>query len=154
MPVLAGVEAVVAVPKARAPWKKAPGAETGCLETLREFAARTKNFFSVKPPKAPDDVPVESSKAFAAWMKSKKFVVHSPKEQSGVMVEPLRPVAGDPVPVPLAQIHMNEHVNSTPGSLVTLVAKADSGIDLLKVLRGAYAAVKAFKPVLEWLKDY
>jgi len=47
-PVLAGIEAHVAVQKR--PWTAVPGAETGRPETAKEFAARMRDCFVLKPP--------------------------------------------------------------------------------------------------------
>ena len=131
MPILAGIEARVAVVKR--PRKVVPPAETGRAETAKEFAARMKNHFVLRGP-------VE-----------RKEGGNSTITKTGTTTQTSNLTnTGSSNSEPVENSHNNE-VMTMPYdvSLLKIVSEATEGLDLEKELQGKYTTDPVFKKIVE-----
>jgi hypothetical protein len=143
LPVLAGVEAIVATrrgSRVRQPSQKAVMAASNAATAV------------TAAPNPPTTVrTAESSKDFAARMKS-RFVLRGP-------VPPAEPTEGGSTSTVLTTVpstENTEHTVATPpeGTLINMVSQSLQGLDLLAEIRGKYELDSTFKPILEKPKEF
>ena len=149
VPVLAGIEARIAVQKRL--WKALPGAETGWPETVREFAARMKSHFVLKPPAkrkegksgktqtTPTVSAVNAGKLkikIPTCTKNSATLLRSDKDlQPSIKIDAMAKLStSDPVAYP---------------SLLNVISESQDGVDFLKELKGRYIDDPLFKVIVD-----
>ena len=116
--------------------RELPGAETGRAETSEEFAARMKDWFTLKGPK---EVP--------------------PKEKLVIWIKRSKTTQPTDTLIPVDQ-NVDISNDNTPDQVVedvspTLdIAEALDGIDIIKDLKGNYSRDATFKSIVEKPADY
>jgi len=144
MPILAGIEARVAVQ--RRPCKVAPPAETGRPETAKEFTARMKDHFVLRGP-------VERKEGGnSTTAKSSTTTKSSTTAKSGTITETSSPTnveSNNSRPNEINVHNYNPMAPNYDASLLKIVSKATEGIDLEKELQGKYINDPIFKKIME-----
>lgn len=128
MPVLAGIEAIVAVQ--RQPRKVVEPAETGQPETSKEFAARMRGNFVLKGP--------------SEWEGGMKLTIKLPAQTKNPSPDAM-PSASESN----NQQNENPEKAKTNMSLISIISESTEGIDLLKELKGKYSLDPEFKHIFE-----
>jgi len=157
MPILAGIEAKVAVQrKPRTPRKKPEPAETGRPETATEFAARVKSRFVLRGPgerKEGENIPAKATTKDIN-KKSKKPIEPQLTDVPDSKYKDINPA---PKVVPDNVLPNHEALSPeviSDRSLLKVVNQATIGIDLVTELKDKYGEDSFFARIMEKPKDY
>jgi len=146
MPILAGIEAKVAVQrKPHAPRKKPEPAETGRPETAAEFAARIKSRFVLKGPG-------ERKEGGSVHTKADKRTTTKKTKKGNATTSDPKPINSEPSNHEATKPRVNELIRHP--SLLKVVTHANLGIDLIAGIRNNYSNDVFFAKILEKPKEF
>ena len=157
LPVLAGIEAKIVTRRGsreRRPSRKAAAMTE--VETPADFAARMRDRFVLRGPRAPegrkeggrlDDANAEVSTDVSTDASPTSYAPGAFDDAPGAVDKASEDVADVPVAV-------HAHGPDDDASLVSIVSQSNQGLDLLTELRDKYSLDPAFQPILAKPGDF
>ena len=143
MPVLAGLEVYAAVQKR--PRRVLPGAETGRLETSKEFAAHVKDCFVLRPPAERKEG--GNGKTNEQLANSKKLTIKIPAQAKNTSALPRSDTGHQSL------IEIDPMPKAYP-SLLNVISESTDGIDFIRKLKGKYTDDPLFKTIIDKPREY
>ena len=122
-----------------------PGAETGRPETSKEFAARVKDHFVLRPPAERKEG--GNGKTNEQLANSKKLTIKIPAQAKNTSALP-RSDTGHQSPIeidPMPKVYP---------SLLNVISESTDGIDFIRELKGKYTDDPLFKTIIDKPREY